>query len=238
MHLNVSGMTEVQSLLASIAGEMEKVSHQSQNKLAYEIMQGNKAQMREDLDRPTPWSVGSLRYKKVDENPIGAPAVEGAAVYFETPWGYSSGLGAEEWLGVQILGGEAAGPKRSEKRMQQLGYMPSGTVWVPAAEARRDRYGNISGALISAMLSNLGANPYGASQNPQATFALIGPPGNEEGVFQKVRGEWRPFLWFVPKPTNYSPRYQFYERAEREKDEKFEGIIRYYLDRALARLAT
>lgn len=233
--IDIRGLTEVKTMLAGLKDELPKVNQSSQNKLAYEIMAAEKEQMKADLDRPTPWSVGSLRYKKVGVRPVGAPDVPGAAVYFETPWGYSSGLGADEWLGVQILGGETAGPKRSESRLQMLGYMPRGTVWVPAAETKLDQYGNVPGSAISAMLSDLGANPYGRSGDPgakEAKFVLVGEPGREEGVWRKVRGQWQPFLWFVPR-QQYRPRYRFHERAEAAMREKWKSIFGYYLDRAL-----
>lgn len=206
--------------------------------MAYEIAQAEKAHMRQDLDRPTPWTVGSLRYKKVDASPSGAPRVKGAAVYFEKPWG-ADGLGAEEWLGVQILGGTSAGPKRSEVRLQSLGWTPKDKVWVPAVGTRLDRYGNVPGSLISDRLSNLGANPYGRTADPSGAktrYLLIGEPGREEGVFRKLRGEWQPFLWFVDR-ERYRARFDFYGHADREVLLRYGGILDYLVDQALHNLA-
>ena len=236
--IELRGLNPVKELLAGLGGELGKASELAQNKMAYEIAQAEKEQMRTDLDRPTPWTVGSLRYKKVGASPVGAPKVEGAAVYFETPWGYSDGLGADEWLGVQILGGSTAGPKRSEARLQMLGWMPRDKVWVPAVGTRLDRYGNVPGSLISDMLSNLGANPYGRNADPSAVrvrYLLVGEPGREEGVFQKLGGDWVPFLWFVDRET-YRKRFDFYGRADREVRQGFAKILDTYLDKALGRL--
>jgi hypothetical protein len=239
-NIRLEGVDKVRSMLAALGGELEGANKYAQNKMAYELRIVEQAQMRADLDRPTPWSVNSLRYKKAGQSAVEGPRTEGAAVYFETPWGFSSGLGADEWQGVQILGGAPAGPKRSEKRLQQLGWMPKAKVWVPAVGTRLDRYGNVPGSLISDMLSNLGANPYGnKSGTPGADYAkyvLVGDRGDPEGVFRKVGGEWVPFLWFVER-EKYQARYDFYGRADREISQRFPAILDYYVQKAIEHIA-
>jgi hypothetical protein len=241
--LVLSGMAEVKAMLAQLNGQMREVDRYSQNAMAFDIYKGQQEQMRQDLDRPTAWSVGALRYKKAYEAPIkagdGAPAVEGAAVYMANAFEAGSAVGPDEWLGVQIVaGGKTAGPRRSEKALQLFGWMPKGKIWVPAVGAPRNASGDVPGSLISDMLTNLGTNPYGRkTTGPTETkYVLIGDPGEEEGVWRLVRGQWEPFIWFVD-PATYRKRYDFYGRAEREIQAKFLGHLNRYLDIAIRKAA-
>jgi hypothetical protein len=236
---DIRGLDEVRLAVARLGEKAKEVDTKAQSAMAAEVWNAEKDQMRSDLDRPTPFSVGALRYKKAgDPGTFGAPRVDGAAVYMANAFAVGSRVGPDEWLGVQIVGGTSAGPKRSERVLQNLGYMPKNKVWVPARGVRLDAYGNVRGSTISAMLSNLGANPYGRSSDPsslETKFVLVGPPGDEEGVFYKSGQIWKPFLWFVDRQS-YRERFEFYERADREIAQNFNRIYGYYLDRALKQL--
>jgi hypothetical protein len=241
--VTISGITEAKALLAQLNGQMREVDRYSQNAMAFDIYKGQQEQMRSDLDRPTAWSIGSLRYKKAYEPPAragdGAPQVDGAAVYMANAFEAGSAVGPDEWLGVQIVGGgKTAGPRRSEKALQLFGWMPRGKIWVPAVGAPRNASGDVPGSLISDMLTNLGTNPYGrkTTGTTDTKYLLIGDPGSEEGVWRLVRGEWQPFIWFVD-PATYRKRYNFYGRADREIQAKFLGHINRYLDIAIRKAA-
>jgi hypothetical protein len=229
------GADAVRVLLAAIAGELPKALERAQNKMIYQVWHAEKDQMRKDIDRPTPFSINSLQYKKVGPPKPLELNTDGAAVYMANAFKAGNKVGPDEYLGVQILGGLAAGPKRSERIMQARGWMPQGTTWVPASGVSLNQYGNISGGLMSAMLTNLGANPYGNKKDPKkekTLFVLIGQPGREEGVFRLVGREWRPFLWFVKRPT-YRARYTFHERGASEIGAQYPAILSEALAEAL-----
>ena len=254
-------------LTAELGGQLPKVSGYAQNAMAYDIRIAEQDQMVTDLDRPTPWSVSSLRYKKADitvSSPPNsdAPKVPGAAVYMVNGFTRGSNVGADEYLGVQILGGVTAGPKRSEIMMgpSQYRWIDADTVWVPAigGSAPIDEYGNIPGPVMSAMLSSLGANEYArgdgtsgrrrGSRRPRVygEFFLMSA-GNQGGQATEYDGVYRrytnangeeevePFIWFIPR-AQYQARWQFFERANSEIDMKFTGYINRYLDIALERM--
>jgi hypothetical protein len=228
--IEVRGMDDVRSLIASLGDEMERVNAGAQNQMAYELYRAEQDQMRADIDRPTPWSVGSLRYKKYDQpGGEGAPNVKGAAVHFAVPFGLSAGLEADEYLGVQSLGGKTAGPKRSEVRLRALGYLPADMVWVPAAGVKLDRYGNVSGATIQSMLADLAKGPKGAN------FFVLGYPRRPRGIFARIGEDWHPFLWFISR-RSYTAIFDFYGRADREVEARFKVIWGERVDQALRRL--
>jgi hypothetical protein len=229
MALQITGLDEVRAMLAGLAIELKDASDKAQTRLAYTIMLAEKDQMDQDLDRPTPWSKGALRYKAAGKPPIddSAPLIDGAAVYFVTPFGIP-GLQQEEWLGVQALSGQTAGPKRSELALQALGALARDYVWVPDPAVKLDTYGNVPGTTIQSMLAALKT---GATGN----WALWGPKDKPLGVRANIGGDWVPYLWFVPRKT-YRARWDFYGRAERETDQHFVSLFNEEVQRALDRL--
>lgn len=232
--VRLDGASQVQAMIAALKDKLPKAVEYAQNKMIYQVWAAEKDQMQKDIDRPTPFSLNSLQYKKVGTPKPLELNTDGAAVYMANAFKAGSKVGPDEYLGVQIVGGLTAGPRRSERLMQSLGWMPKDTVWVPASGVPLNQYGNISGALISAMLTNLGANPYGNKKNRSAektTFVLVGPPGREEGVFRLVGSQWRPFLWFVKRST-YRARYRFHERGAAEIAAQFPGILAGYVAKA------
>ena len=227
MPSRLEGANVVRVALAAIAGDLPKALKRAQNRMIYAIWNAQKDQMKTDIDRPTPFSVKSLQYKKAGPPKALELDTNDAAVYMANSFVAGSKVGPDEYLGVQIVGGMAAGPKRSEKLMQSLGWMPKGTTWVPAVGVPLNQYGNVSGGLISAMLTNLGANPYGDKKDrskEKTLFVLVGPVGKEEGVFRKIGGEWKPFLWFVKRPA-YRARYKFHERGASEIATRYPAIL-------------
>jgi hypothetical protein len=221
----LEGANIVRAALAAIAGDLPKALNRAQNKMIYQTYQAEKDQMRKDIVSPTPWSLGALRYKKVGLPKGREPATTSAIVYMADLFRGGEFVGAKEYLGVQIIdGGQTAGPRRSEKIMQARGWMPAGTVWVPAVGVPLNQYGNVSGGLINAMLQNLGAKPPGKRAPKGTKYVLVGTPGSEEGVFRLVGGEWQPFLWFVKRPT-YKSRYKFHERGASEIAAQYPDIL-------------
>jgi hypothetical protein len=233
--IEIRGLDDVRSMLAALGGEMEAVNKYGQNKMAYELMLAEREQMKTDLDRPNPWSVGSVRYKQYGVSAIAAPDIKGAAVYMLDQFASGSRVGQDEYLGVQILGGKTAGPRRSEKVLNAARIVPKGKVWVPAAGVSLDRYGNIPGARFSEMLTDFGLNPYAIPSETFARYVPIGPKGNAVGIFRKLRGKFQPFIWFVD-PKTYTSRYDWYGRADREVDARFAAIWDDQVSRALRRL--
>jgi hypothetical protein len=238
--VTLKNVEEVKALLVGLTGHIEEVNRLSQNAMAYQVRDAEKAQMQSDLDRPTPFSINAVLYKKYGVSSLAAPNVPGAAVYMADAFRAGSRVGPDQWLGVQIEGGVTAGPRRSEKILQSKGWMPTDKVWVPAVGCPLDRHGNVRGADISAMLTSLGANPYGRRtpgskrKVPQAYF-LIGDPGNEEGVFRQVGSTYVPFIWFVPR-QEYKKRFDFYGRADTEINTSYMGHVSHFIDEALKHL--
>jgi hypothetical protein len=234
--VRIEGMESVRALLAALGGTLDEAQRLSQNKMAYEIYAAEKDQMTTDIANPTPWSVGSLRYKKAgtETNFGDVPDVPGAAVYMANAFRAGSRVGPDEWLGVQIMGGQTAGPRRSEKLMQSKGLLPTNKVWVPARGVKLNRYGNIEGGVIARMLMDI---QLGFVETKTKNFTLFGPKGNPKGVLTRIGDTWYPFLFFVDRQI-YQPRYDFHGRGDREVAAKWRGIWDGYVAKALEKAAS
>jgi len=229
--IDVRGVGELKKFFASAAGQLDFAVALAQTRLARTVWTAEKDQMRKDIDRPTPWSLGALQYEK---------AVKGgkaARVWFKDPFGYQSGLGSEDYLGVQITGGVRTRERRSEKRLRLFGLLPAGYTWIPAKGVKLDRYGNVPGALLTKILSNLGTIDTARNTGTAATTKyVVGTWGamKAPGIFQSLRNgkDLKPVLWFIKAPT-YKPRYKFYERADKEVAANVAREMREAVDYAL-----
>lgn len=231
-NVELKGLDDVKSMLLALEGEWKTASDTAQTRMAYHIMNAEKLQMVGDLDRPTPFSLNSLRYKAAGKPGLpGAPAVEGAAVYFDTPFGSVAGLEPEEWLGVQSVGGSTAGPRASELFLQAEGLMPAGMVWAPGPAAKIDGYGNVDGNQVREMMAALRLGSFA-----KPNYIVIGGDGAEVAVlYRDSSGNWSPFLYFIDR-QQYADRFDFYGRADLEAELYFVTYLDEEVTAALRRL--
>lgn len=240
--ITLRGLDDVRSLLAGLSGELADVGRMASDKMAYELRMAEQDQMRRDIDRPTPFSVSAVAYKKSNVSAMqwGGPSETGASVFMHDNFARqgTSRVGPDQYLGVQVTGGYTAGPRRSEKVLRAAGLIGPNKVIVPAPGVKLNAYGNLSAGQISRILMDLGQNQY--AKTKQRNFALFGPKGNAVGVLARVKDgdgwTWLPYLYFVDR-RQYRKRFDFYGRAEREVSARFKEIFGGYLDRALARMA-
>lgn len=132
---------------------------------------------------------------------------------------------AAKFLKAEILGGQRRA-KRSEVALRRSGLLASGSFWVPGAGAKLDAYGNVSGALIRRILSDLKADGevgYQANRTARSTKRnkrykqgryFVPKAGSKlhPGVWERKGTAISPVLLFV-SGTHYSKRFQFYERG-------------------------
>lgn len=237
--IKLEGLDSVKEMLAGMGPALENASAKAQNTMAYELMMAERAQMRMDVDRPTPFSVNSIFYKKYGATSLKTPSgdtfevpnIKGAAVFVANR--ISGWLQTEsDYLGVQIAGGMPP-MKRSEKILQRRGYLRPDQMMVPANKSDLDQYGNLKGWQISEMLTNMGMGFVQPTQELQ--FVLVGSENKWEGIFRWYGGEFVPFIWFVPR-KNYSPRYGWEGRRDDEIAQNFKVILDDAINAELAKL--
>lgn len=232
--IRLEGLNSVREMLAAIGPGLEKANEKAQNRMAYALMVAEREQAKASLANPTPFSVSSIVYKKVGASSftvggitVPTPDIPGAGVFIGDLF-KRFGADEEHYLGVQIFGGQTAGPRRSELALQAMGMMPQGYVWAPAQNVGLDAYGNVKGSVIGSMLADLKRNGRRGEN-----FVVIGPRGQEKGILTRVGDDWYPWLYFV-RPASYAGRYGFYERADTEVGQKFPTILSEEVEKALA----
>lgn len=239
--IRLEGLDSVRAMIADLGPGLERANKNAQNKMAFELMKAEREQAKSALDRPTPFTVNSIAYKKADATSFTVKAggqsvtvttgdVKGAGV-FAVDIANQERADDKDYVGVQIFGGKTAGPRRSEIKLQQMGMMPTGMVWLPATGVVLDAYGNVKGSVITSMLADLRNNGRKGKK-----FYVLGRVGEEKGILTKDRFGWYPFLWFVT-PRTYSAKLGFYERADSELATQFPTILANAVDYELARLA-
>ena len=101
--------------------------------------------MPKRFDRPTPWTVNSVRYAASSDQ----------AVLF-LAYDTSKGVSAEKYLAAEVRGG-ARRNKRSEQALEQRGLLPAGMQVAPGRGDELDRFGNLRGGLVVQALAGVGA---------------------------------------------------------------------------------
>ena len=213
-----------QSAMNRAFAEMEKqvrfAASLAINRTAQEVKRELQGEMRSIFDRPTSFTMGSLRIIPATKQKLEA------TVWFKNP----PRLGdSQHYLEPQVYGGQRP-IKRFERWLQVAGHLPAGWFAVPGPAARLDGHGNMSRGQIVQILSGLRAMPnpdanrphqYGLTRGSRVrrnmpVFVVIRPGGKlQPGVWQ--RGENRTFhqvLAFVQR-VFYRKRFKFAEVAQR-----------------------
>ena len=215
------------------------------NKTGSGVLGALKAEMPSAFDRPTPYTLNSLRLNKATHGQLYATIIPADFA--------GKGTLAKNYLGPEIFGGERHN-KRSEVALRLRGILPAGMYTAPGAGAALDAYGNQSTGEIRQILSYFGSAEMRAGYTANMTdktrarlargtkkqgfgysyFAIKTHQGNlAPGIYRQMNfaagHAIKPILMFVKKPT-YSKRYRWHEVARTVATQMFER----YLIRELA----
>jgi hypothetical protein len=201
-------------------------------KTAQIVQKELKAEMGRVFDRPTRFTLSSLRVKPATKQRLEA------MVYFkDTPKGTSAG----DYLKPQIHGGGRV-LKRFELHLQRAGILAPGFYAVPGQGARLNASGNMSPGQITQILSGIKAHPdvYARSskasgrRNPAPLAYFVSRGGHlPYGVYQRVGATVRPVMIFIRSP-NYKVRFKFGDVAQKTAAKHFPIEFRRALKDALA----
>jgi len=115
------------------------------NSAAFKAAKATQDEMSKVFDRPTPWVIGGVRYRKANKDTLTA------SVDFER-WGNKAGVSVDKVLNAQITGGQRR-HKRHEVALSRVGILPPGFAIVPGVGAEIDAYGNMAASQIRQILS-------------------------------------------------------------------------------------
>jgi hypothetical protein len=194
------------------------------------IQEDEKKEMKQTFDRPTPFTLNSLRIEPATKTNLKAiVAIKDKAVSILSP---------------HIFGGER-GIKRFEFHLRRAGILPQDKYVTPGACAPLDRYGNIPGGIITRILSALKAHPdiYAwrtarsiKRRRGRVVKYVVIPEGKKAhaGIYEREGNRIKPIMMFVRKPL-YSKRFRFFEIAQLTAERRFQKIFDASLADAIAR---
>jgi hypothetical protein len=146
MKVTLEGLPQLQRKLASLTQQARYAASLTLNTLArYPVQDAVRHEMRDSLDRPTPFTLNSLTVAK-----RATAADLTAVVDFKQVGG--GGRPASNYLRWQVEGGERR-LKAFEVALRSIGVLPGGYFVTPGQGAKMDEYGNISRGQIVAILS-------------------------------------------------------------------------------------
>ena len=207
------------------------------------------AELRQVIDRPTPYTERSLFVR-------GATATRlEAQVWFKDERSGAGGAGtpATYYLGPQVDGGGRR-LKRFEAALRAAGHLPSGWFVVPGKGAQIDGFGNMAKGQIMQILSQLrvqltagydramsrDARKQIAAQRRAGGRFFVMPPGKSRapGVYRRefMGRTVTPVAMFV-RGVQYRRRFDFDGVARRVIDQRLEGEVLRAVSETLERAA-
>lgn len=193
------------------------------NDTAYNVLRAEQDEMRRVFDRPSRWTLNGMRVDKASKRRLRA-SVEWRDFGGRNPTGRT--------LPPHIHGG-ARLPKGFENALRARGILPPGMFAVPTSAMRLDRHGNVTGAAIVKILSQLqalGETGYKANATKRsnqrskgrARYFVMRKGGVPLGIAKRTgKRNARLVLAFVRQPV-YAPRFDYYEVAGRTIAKRFD----------------
>lgn len=219
----------------------------SLTKTAGDVRSGLKNEIQKVFNRPTPYTLNSLRVQPATiANPV-------AFVWLKDEAG--KGTPADKYLAPQINGGSRS-LKRFEQALQAAGVMPRGQFAVPAAGAQLDAYGNVKRSQIIQILSQLRAQRTGGFESRRSNNAASKRTVARQGVTyfsvfgQNNRAHLKPGIYLKKqfahgsaiKPVfiyttsvNYRQIFKFFEIGEKIAAKRFPEIFDEELKKSITR---
>lgn len=220
------------------------------NNVLFAAMDAERAEMRRVFDRPTRYTLNSMRVEKASKRKL-----EGR-LWVKTKSDAGKGTSPENYLVPQIEGG-ARHAKRFEVALRRIGVLPSGWLAVPGQGATLDAFGNMSRGQISQILAYFGALQDDRSNLTEAKraklkrgtkrkygiayFAAIhgrkATRGLQPGIYKRIFSGFGtgvvPVLIFVRSAT-YHRRLDFHGVADRYVKKHFRAELDKQMRRAIA----
>lgn len=206
MAVGIKGIERLRSQLTGIAKEQLPFAvSKAINDTLYGAQQASKREIKDVFDLPTPAIVNSVRYDKADKRKLNA------RIYITDD---SRGVNAAAVLYPHVFGGDRT-IKASERRLRRFGFMGPDQWLTPGPGAPLDRYKNISGRNMAAILGQLRAYQEAGYNKPAVKKSrAIGTLYwiQRVGVFRRTgTNSSIPVLFFTnKKPVYEAKRFDFH----------------------------
>lgn len=202
---------------------------------AKKVKERLEGEMRAVFDRPTPYTLNSLRLFPATKQKLVA------RVWMKNE--ADKAAPATKWLTPQVYGG-GRDDKRSEKLLRAKGVLPEGKYIVPGRDAKLDGFGNIGRGQLQKIIAGLGAqqDKYSNSTDSRRSIGnlkrfFVMRRGREAiGIGERTgsgRDKVKLVLAFVGRP-GYRKEFDFFTIANQEAEDELQIQFELALARALA----
>ena len=237
--LEISNAVRVTTAIAKqVPFAMAKALTQTAIQAQTDIVQA----MARVFDRPTPYTLNSTYIQ-----PATKDRLESFVMLKDSA---AKGTPAIKFLDPEVFGGER-NAKRSERALQNMGALMSGSYAVPGAGVKLDQYGNITAGTMTKILSALQANPdyYQNVTNKSRKRAIAAgqkleyfvgksPTSDAVGVWERDGPNLHPILIFIDHAPTYRERLNFYTIAKATYDRVYQRLFSDALADAIATAKT
>lgn len=204
------------------------------SKVAVETKKEIVTQMKRVFSNPTPYALGSVYTRPATKNNLEA------LVWLKDSGG--KGTPATKFLWAEVFGGKRH-QKRHESALSKAGILSSGAGTIPGRDVKVNKYGNLSGATYTSILSYMKANRdemqnrtaksgKKAKGKKAAWWLLKGDGGKPKAIMQRRGQNSIPFLVFTSK-LNYRKRLDFFGISKRVFDSKYNSIFASEFNKAM-----
>lgn len=202
---------------------------------AKKVKERLEGEMRTVFDRPTPYTLNSLRLFPATKQKLVA------RVWMKNE--ADKAAPATKWLTPQVYGG-GRDDKRSEKLLRAKGVLPEGKYIVPGRDAKLDGFGNIGRGQLQKIIAGLGAqqDKYSNSTDSRRSignlkrFFVMRRGRDAIGIGERTgrgRDKVKLVLAFVGRP-GYRKEFDFFTIANQEAEDELPIQFELALARALA----
>lgn len=237
--INVDISGDLQKMLQEDAKQLRFAAVRALTRTANNIKEELGNEMRRAFDRPTSYTLNSLRTRPATKDDLSA------SVTFREFAG--KGTPASVYLLPQVDGGSRQ-MKRFERSIRAAGLLPAGMYAVPGQGADLDKHGNMNRGQIMKILSALRASSdpmqnrgkgQGKGKRRLEEYFVSMTRGRSAhlppGIYRRMPSERRvvPIMMFVSKVA-YRRRFDFDGIAQKTADRNFERHFWEALDAAWA----
>jgi len=221
MALTLSTKTNADSVIAALEEKGRRMSDLLRfavNDTVDDMVVSQRVEMRKVFDNPRPYTLNALYPKYAGKR----GNILQAGIAFRE-FGVK-GTPAYKYLTPHIKGGPRR-MKRSEKALQNLGYLGSAYQTTQGRNYERDQYGDIPGGQYTRMLAELGVQGIGlggakSQRNPRTKgdkkFGVMYRKDGRPFAIAEFRAGTPVIMLVFTGMANYKKRYDFYGVAQRQ----------------------
>lgn len=219
INISLFGQSQVKRLLEEFQRQTPFATALALTRMAQDIKKAETGALK-TLDRPTPYTLRSIVIRPATKERLES------RTYVKDE--HSSGVAPNKYLYPQYRGG-GRNHKSHEKLLQKFGQMPSGWYAVPGKDVRLNRYGNVTGATYTKILSDL-RSMYDPQQNraegkKARYFVMRNRYGRPLGVYERVgKKRVKSILHYVPR-VSYRKRLDFEGVAVKVVERRFKQHV-------------